>query len=138
MSFFADLFAPIPGGTPVGNKIRDVANELSGGLLGNGAMIISQTDYDIKNLSDSDYIAKYGKTKTGVPVAGVTPNPNIMAVEQQLKSGVNSTSSVKVTLKGLFERYWLLLIFPLAALVMWLYGKLFTKKTYKTKRYGKK
>lgn len=40
MAFLKNLFKRKPGGTFVGNLIRGAANKFSGGLLGNGAMMI--------------------------------------------------------------------------------------------------
>lgn len=142
MSFFDDLFGkPLPGGTPSGNLLRKVANEVSGGLLGNGALKITQVDYDIENLNDADYIAKYGKTKTGVPVEGVKPNSSIMAIDQQLRSGVNAKSSFWVTLVGLCKRFWWLVLPLLILLIGWLFSLLSGRNSKSKKKkytYGKK
>jgi len=40
------LFKRKPGGTAVGNILRGVSHDLTGGLLGNGAMMIKQGETD--------------------------------------------------------------------------------------------
>lgn len=73
MSFISKLFKRKPGGTVIGNLIRGVANTASGGVLGNGQMMITQQDADKRDLSDADYQAKYGQTKDGAIVPGAIP-----------------------------------------------------------------
>lgn len=78
-----DLFKRKPGGTFVGNLLRGAANKASGGVLGNGAMMITQEQADIRDLSNDAYIAKYGKTKEGVIVAPQSVNNQIASVDQR-------------------------------------------------------
>jgi hypothetical protein len=100
MAFLGGLFKRKPGGTMLGNLIRGAANKASGGVLGNGSMMITQDQADLRDLTDADYVAKYGKTKTGVLMPKVVPNSNIYSVEQQkdiaaanaLKNGVSAGS----------------------------------------------
>lgn len=72
MSFFSNLFKRKPGGTFVGNLIRGAVKSVPvvGGLLGNGAMMISQVDADKRDLSDADFEAKYNATKSNVASDG--------------------------------------------------------------------
>ena len=48
MSFLSGLFKRKPGGTFVGNLIRGAANKASGGLLGNGAMILKPNEAPVE------------------------------------------------------------------------------------------
>lgn len=63
MGLFSKLFSRRPGGTAVGNILRTVANKATGGVLGTGAMMITQEEYDRKHLTDFEYYTKYGKNK---------------------------------------------------------------------------
>jgi hypothetical protein len=67
------LFKRKPGGTLVGNLIRGAVKAIPvvGGYLGNGGMMISQQDADKRDMSDSEYRAKYGVEKDGRPVSVV-------------------------------------------------------------------
>ncbi|SKA21249.1 hypothetical protein, partial [Sediminibacterium ginsengisoli] len=113
MGFLDGIFKPLPGGTEIGNTLRKVAYEVSGGVLGNGSAKITQVDYDLTNLSDSEYLAKYGKTKAGVVDPTVTPNPDIYAVDQQIRGGINKPSSIWLTVWGFIKKWWwLVLPFP--------------------------
>lgn len=137
MGFFEDIFGEaLPEGTPAGNLLRKALNETTGGVLGNGAAKISQIDYDLQKLTDQEYIAKYGKTKAGIPVPNVVPNPEIMAVDQQLRTGVNAKSGFWITFKSLAKRYWFFLLIPVGFSLLWLLGKVFNldKKQYSSKR----
>lgn len=138
MAFWEDIFGKsLPEGTPMGNLLRKVSNDLTGGFLGNGAARISQTDYDIKNLTDDEYIAKYGKTKTGVVKTDVNPNPNIYAVDQQLRAGINKKSGVLITAWAMAKRFWFL-VFPLVVLLLvWLIS-LITEGTSRKPYYKRK
>lgn len=44
MSFLSNLFKRKPGGTVVGNLLRTVASTVTGGILGNGAMMLKQEE----------------------------------------------------------------------------------------------
>ncbi len=75
MSFLGNLFKRKPGGTVLGNILRKTANTVAGvipfvggvasKIVGQGAMMISQEDADKRDLSDADYVAKYGVLKDG-------------------------------------------------------------------------
>lgn len=137
MGFLDGIFKPLPGGTEEGNTIRKIAYELSGGILGNGSAKITQVDYDLKNLTDAEYLAKYGKTKTGIVDPTVTPNPEIYAVDQQLRQGLNKPSSVWLTVWGFIKKWWLVLLpLPVALLIVLLSRivKREPKNNYKTKK----
>lgn len=82
MSWLTDLFARKPGGTAFGNLFRSAASFLTDGKLGGGSMMISQQEYDLKNLSDDLYGRKYGVTKQGIKIPGITPDPSIMTADQ--------------------------------------------------------
>lgn len=81
MGFLKDIFKRKPGGTMVGNLIRGAAKTAvntfvpgAGALIGNGAMMITQEQADLRDLSDHDYMAKYGVAKDGtVPRPTVVP-----------------------------------------------------------------
>lgn len=120
MSFFKNLFKRKPGGTFFGNLLRGVANKATGGLLGNGAMMISQEDADKRDLSDADFIAKYGKTKTNVPVQSVQPNPNIMSVSQSLDNNTKNqvNDGKRQALMETIKKRWYLVLFPVVLIIV--------------------
>ncbi|PSL43412.1 hypothetical protein CLV51_108101 [Chitinophaga niastensis] len=80
MSFLGNLFKRKPGGTLLGNILRKTGSTVAGiipfvggvasKIVGQGAMMISQEDADKRDMSDSDYQAKYGVQKDGraIPV----------------------------------------------------------------------
>lgn len=94
MSLLANVFKRKPGGTLLGNALRKVVKTAAGYIpgvgpivsqfVGNGTMMISQEEYDLKNLSDADYQAKYAKSKTGVVVPNAIPQPQVMTLEQTI------------------------------------------------------
>ena len=102
MSFIDDLFAPKVGGNETGNLIRKFVHENVSPLLGNGRGIINQQQYDLKNLSDSDYSAKYAETKTGLKVAGVIPNSDIMDIKQKQEQ-LSAKQAAKANAKTIIE-----------------------------------
>ena len=65
MAFLGGLFKRKPGGTLIGNLFRKVANAATGGILGNGAGMITQEEADARDLNDYDFFAKYGYNKPG-------------------------------------------------------------------------
>lgn len=79
MGLFKNLFKRKKGGTLVGNLIRGVANSATGGILGNGSMLIK--DEPVNN-----------------PTIKVA-NPNAYQIGQNL--GVNATPYVKPHLDSL-------------------------------------
>jgi hypothetical protein len=96
MGFLSNLFKRKPGGTVIGNLFRGVASAASGGILGNGAMMISQQDADKRDLTDADYEKKYSQTKAGVPVQAQTVvDPNTGQVVTTPATGVTFASKVK-------------------------------------------
>lgn len=74
MGWLSDIFKRKPGGTAVGNILRSLSSSLTDGKLGSGANMISQQEYDYKNLSDSDFARRYGYNKAGVRVG--VPDPS--------------------------------------------------------------
>ncbi|WP_143306855.1 hypothetical protein [Chitinophaga vietnamensis] len=83
MSFLGNLFKRKPGGTFFGNLLRKTANTVAGAIpfvggiaskiVGQGAMMISQEEADKRDLSDADYVAKYGQMKDGRPASVLNP-----------------------------------------------------------------
>lgn len=73
MAFLGGLFKKKAGGSLVGNLIRAA----TGGVTGAPP---TQYDIDKRDLSDSDFLKKYGTDKNGVPQsvpgAGATPAPS--------------------------------------------------------------
>lgn len=94
MSFLSDMFQRKPGGTTAGNFLRGLLSTITNGNLGTGAGMITQKQADARDLTDSEFIAKYGENKRGVPIAGVTPNPNIKSAQQAYDSMGNPQASV--------------------------------------------
>jgi hypothetical protein len=106
MSFLTDLFQRKPGGTAAGNFLRGIVSVVTNGNMGTGAGMITQEQADIRDLTDSEFIAKYAKTKRGVPVAGVTPNPNIKSQDQAWNDAGSGTPSVFNPV-ALVQNYWM-------------------------------
>ncbi|MBO9731165.1 MAG: hypothetical protein J7623_21180 [Chitinophaga sp.] len=83
MSFLGNLFKRKPGGTFMGNLLRKTANTVAGAIpfvggiaskiVGQGAMMISQEEADKRDLSDADYMTKYGQQKDGRPIPVFNP-----------------------------------------------------------------
>lgn len=80
MAFLKNIFKRKPGGTLIGNALRSVASKLTGGIIGDDFLKISQEDADKRDLTDDQFAAKYGKTKSGM-VVNSTLNA---AVQQQI------------------------------------------------------
>lgn len=74
-NIFTSLFGRKVGGTAVGNLIRNAASAATGGVLGQGNMLITQEEYDRKHLTDSEYFIKYSTQK---PDAKVTVMPYLV------------------------------------------------------------
>lgn len=94
MGGIKELFKKKPGGTFLGNALRGVVKAAAGAIpvvggtvaqmVGNGVM--TQEEYDLKNLSDSDYQSKYGITKTGAKAPQVSEiQPQIQTIEQRIE-----------------------------------------------------
>jgi hypothetical protein len=127
MAGIKGLFKRKPGGTVFGNALRGIVKAAAGAVpfigpslsqaVGNGAMMISQEEYDLRNLPDAEYQAKYGTTKTGAVVPSITQTqPQIMTVEQridQLKAQ-NATPGLFQTIR---EKYLVPAIGAVVALV---------------------
>lgn len=96
------LFSRKVGGTLFGNILRGAASGATGGILGQGAMKITQEEADRRDMSDAQYLSVYGVNKSGV-------NPSVLPYLQQVggailaggatgimglnNAGVNSSSS---------------------------------------------
>lgn len=63
MSFLKDLFKRKPGGTFVGNSLRTLSSAYTGGAMGSGRMMITELDADKRDLNDTDFFTKYGRSK---------------------------------------------------------------------------
>lgn len=115
-----DIFKRKPGGTFVGNLIRGAVQKYTGGALGNGALKISQDEYDLKALTDADYQSKYGKTKTGVVLNNQPINKDILSVEQQAdKFSEQSMDKLKKdSIIGYLKKYWYIALLPAGLLIL--------------------
>lgn len=91
------LFDKEVGGSILGNFLRDTANKISP-MLGNGEYKINQKQYDFINLSDNQYLQKYGITKNGQIVAGTILQPNIKD-KNQMFDYLGHDISLKAKLK---------------------------------------
>lgn len=130
MGFLQDLFAKKPGGTVVGNIIRNVASSVTGGVLGTGAGIINQQQYDLTHMSDADYEAKYAVHKNGTPIVGATPNPAIRLPEQvyaDLSKPQETKAKIKSGLAALKKFWYVPTAIGAAILGVWY----FTRKKHK-------
>lgn len=91
MGFLKDLFKRKPGGTLLGNTLRGVTRSLTGGLLGNGALMISQEEYDRKN----------GNSQS---------NPNLEALGNLVKESAMNTPQAeeekKKAILDMLKKYW--------------------------------
>jgi len=123
MSFLGGLFDRKPGGTFVGNLLRTAGNAVAPGVLGTGAGMISQQQYDSIHLSDADFYAKYGVSKTGNPSNPSVTSKVLTALNSAIhpvQQGISPTtgqpyqpSTALSTAKSFFSTYWwVLLIFP--------------------------
>lgn len=116
MGFLSNIFKKKPGGTVVGNLIRGVVNKASSGVLGTGAGMISQKDYDKRVLTDVEFYSRYGETKNGV----VLPEYQQTAANQptpETKTPLLQTIGTSAA-KTLLHEYWqgILFIFTLISL----------------------
>lgn len=124
LTFLGGLFKRKPGGTFFGNLLRKTAGAATGGILGNGAMMISQEDADKRDLSDSDYIAKYGMTKAGAVIPTIQPQRQILPVQQQLDNSLKQQfdkakeDTKKKGFKEFLNKYWWALLAPLGLLIL--------------------
>src|SRR4051794_30840046 len=92
MSFLGGIFDRKPGGTFVGNLLRTASSAATGGVLGQGTQMISQQQYDSIHLSDADFVAKYGVTKSGappVPTIGASVTGAINNAIHPVEQGIN-------------------------------------------------
>ena len=112
------IFKKVPGGTAIGNQLRDLFHNVSP-LLGNGAAIISQEQYDMENLSDELFAKKYGYTKNRVST-GQKPDKSIKTQEQiklELANKQNDKGTVKTVLEFL-KKYWYITLLPFGSIVL--------------------
>lgn len=131
MAFLSTVFKKKPGGTMVGNLLRTTANRASGGVLGNGASIISQEDFDKNTLTDLEFYNRYAKTKNGVVLDAYK---NSSANQPKLQT---SLDPIKVTKLGVarvwLQTYWYVPLLAVSALVTLVYFA-FRKPSKKTYR----
>lgn len=118
MSLLKGILNQVPGGTTIGNSIRDIMNQVSP-LLGNGANMITQEAYDMKNLSDDLFAKKYGYTKEGVKT-GLPPDKSIKTQEQRALELANKQAN-----KGYFttaleflKKYWYITLLPFGSVIL--------------------
>lgn len=120
MGFFEDLFQRKPGGTLVGNIFRQVSSQSTDGVLGQGANLMTWAEYDLLNMSDADYVAKYGAQKNGQIVAGVVPNPDIKTLyqkQQEIQTG-QATASKNQSIGNVLKKYWWLALIPFGLIIL--------------------
>ena len=131
MAFLSNVFKKKPGGTMLGNLIRTTANKATGGVLGNGASIISQEDFDKNTLTDLEFYNRYAKTKNGV-VLDAYKNSAANQPQVPLPSDPLKTTKMGV-IKVWLQKYWYVPILAFTALSTLVYFAIRkpTKKTYK-------
>lgn len=127
MSFISNLFKKKPGGTAIGNLFRKAANTATGGILGNGANMITQQEYDKKNITDAEYEMKYGLTKTGQYVNNQPPN------EQQKKA---ADATAKLSPGEWFKKYWYIALGGIVGFVLLVWGIIKLSKKSGRRRGG--
>lgn len=119
MGFLSNVFKKKPGGTMLGNLVRGAANKATGGVLGNGAGIISQEDFDKTTLSDVEFYNRYAKTKNGVVMQeyknSSANQPPITEPPSPIKA--SKMGVVKVWL----QKYWYVPLLAVSALGTLLY-----------------
>jgi hypothetical protein len=133
MGFLKGLFKRKPGGTLVGNLLRGVAKGASGGILGNGGMMISQFDADKRDLSDDDFKKRYGYAKNdqraldyatsiAMDIAGSAwhaglPNERFNASAGNTSTSTNNTekavnSVIKTSIGQFLKKWWWATLLP--------------------------
>ncbi len=120
MGFFDDLLQRKPGGTLVGNIFRQVASQSTDGVLGQGANLMTWAEYDLLNMSEADYVAKYGTHKNGQIVPGVVPNPDIKTAyqrQQEIQNGQVQTSKAQ-SVANVLQKYWWLVLIPFGLIII--------------------
>ena len=107
MGLFGDIFKRKPGGTFVGNLLRGGAKAVAnvfvpggGALVGNGAMMITQEDADKRDLTDAQFIAKYGLTKAGLPPQNGALKETFGAALNGAINGVNNLNNAGLSPTG--------------------------------------
>lgn len=132
MAFLSNIFKQKPGGTMLGNLIRATASKATNGVLGNGAGVISQEDFDKKTLSDVEFYNRYAKTKNGVVLDAYK---NSAANQPPLPTPGDPLLSTKMgVVKVWLKKYWyvpLLAVSALTTLLYFAFKKHTPKKTYR-------
>ena len=118
MSWLNDLFARKPGGSFLGNLLRQGASILSDGKLGTGAGMITQKQADMRDLSTTEYQQKYGETKSGVKIPGITPDPSIQSASQAWNNAGMQTSTVDTLLPWIKQYAKYIIGIPLALILL--------------------
>lgn len=118
MSFLKGILNQVPGGTTIGNGIRNIFNQVSP-LLGNGANLITQEAYDMKNLSDDLFAKKYGYTKEGVKT-GLPPDSSIKTQEQRALELANKQANKGyfTTVLEFLKKYWYITLLPFGSVIL--------------------
>jgi hypothetical protein len=147
MSFW-DIFTRQPGGTDAGNLLRAVSSDLSGGLLGQGDMLISQQEYDARHMSDAEFLVKYGVARSTIPltgavdaVSGIFTQAPITATGttggtfwEKLFSPINNqvqkTGEIagESMMTGILKKYWWVFVLPFGVLIFFGIRMLYLKR----------
>ena len=133
------IFKRKPGGTMVGNLFRKAAGMATQGILGNGNMMISQTDSDKRDLSDADFEQKYNAKKSDVKSDG-----SVMKYLQEAAGAAlaglqgynaatggkpsdgNPNTGAKASVLGTLKKYWYLVLIPgglVIGLLIWAFKR---------------
>lgn len=86
MGFLKNAFKRKPGGTALGNTIRGVLKTASAGLLGNGALMISEEEYAKKNGTPYTPQPMSPITSLVIDSAANTPQGQALIAEQKKKA----------------------------------------------------
>lgn len=127
-----DLFKAKPGGTMFGNLLRATASKATNGVLGNGAAMITQKDFDKKTLADVEYYNRYAETKNGVVLDAFK---NSSANQPPIPTPGDPLLSTKLgVVKVWLKKYWyvpVLVVSSLATLIFFAIRKKSSKHPFK-------
>lgn len=84
------LFKRKPGGTVLGNLVRGAVRTATGGILGNGALMISKEQYDAKNRGENvsnEREKQYLMESTGAALNGINNKDKVNTIVDKIKQG---------------------------------------------------
>lgn len=84
------LFKRKPGGTVLGNLVRGAVKTATGGILGNGALMISKEQYEAKQRgekTDNARETKYIQESIGAGLNGIDTKDKANNMLQTIKNG---------------------------------------------------